>query len=270
MKKIILIQTLFIFVFILSCSEDSPLVPDDSLIVVQAYLYANEPVTDIRITHTLSLDADSSNAPPINNADVYLTKQGISYVLDPSPGDSGYYHNDSIQVSTGDEFSINIEYEDQSISGETIVPDAPVDVTISQQNMIIPADFDMHDLRSGVYDSIEIEVNWTNNDESLYYIVLDNIEDNPAQLDIGFSNFPRRFISQPVNRDNYPVRIMMITHYGRHRVKVYKINQEYADLYESRQQDSRDLNEPLTNIKNGLGIFTAFNCDSVFFDVIPE
>ena len=41
---------------------------------------------------------------------------------------------------------------------------------------------------------------------------------------------------------------MMMTHLGKHRVKVCRVNQEYADLYQSRNQDSRDLNEPLTNI----------------------
>jgi hypothetical protein len=40
---------------------------------------------------------------------------------------------------------------------------------------------------------------------------------------------------------------------------VYRINQEYADLYRTRQQDSRDLNEPLSNVVNGLGVFSAFN-----------
>ncbi|MBC8181278.1 hypothetical protein H8E88_09140 [candidate division KSB1 bacterium] len=53
-------------------------------------------------------------------------------------------------------------------------------------------------------------------------------------------------------------------------MKVFRVNQEYGDLYQSRNQDSRDLNEPLTNIVNGLGVFSAFNCDSVFFDFEGE
>ena len=36
------------------------------------------------------------------------------------------------------------------------------------------------------------------------------------------------------------------------------MNQEYADLYEGRVQDSRDLNEPPSNILGGLGVFSAF------------
>ncbi len=46
-------------------------------------------------------------------------------------------------------------------------------------------------------------------------------------------------------------------------VRVYKVNQEYANLYRSREQDSRSLNEPLTNVQNGLGVFSAFASDSV-------
>ena len=54
-------------------------------------------------------------------------------------------------------------------------------------------------------------------------------------------------------------------HQGLESPRVYRINQEYADLYGSRQQDSRDLNEPLTNNRNGLGVFSAFNSQAVYF-----
>jgi hypothetical protein len=70
--------------------------------------------------------------------------------------------------------------------------------------------------------------------------------------------------------DEYRITRINVTNLGLHRVNVYRVNQEYADLYRSRNQDSRDLNEPLTNIANGLGVFTAFNSDSVFFRVVQE
>ncbi|MFC1529786.1 hypothetical protein ACFL6R_03610 [Gemmatimonadota bacterium] len=62
----------------------------------------------------------------------------------------------------------------------------------------------------------------------------------------------------------------ILTHYGEHLVRIYRINQEYADLYGSRQQDTRDLNEPLTNIQNGLGVFSAFNSTEFTFSAIPQ
>ncbi len=54
---------------------------------------------------------------------------------------------------------------------------------------------------------------------------------------------------------------------GAHHAKVYRVNAEYAQLYENRTQDSRDLNEPPSNIRNGLGVFSAFNSSSVSFEV---
>jgi hypothetical protein len=48
------------------------------------------------------------------------------------------------------------------------------------------------------------------------------------------------------------------------------VNQEYADLYENRQQDSRNLTEPLSNVNNGLGIFTAFSYDVAYFEVVKN
>ena len=76
------------------------------------------------------------------------------------------------------------------------------------------------------------------------------------------------FVFPPINDDTYNVRLPFITHLGLHRITVYKVNQEYADLYENLEQDSRDLNEPPTNINNGLGIFSAFNSQNVFFEVV--
>ena len=81
---------------------------------------------------------------------------------------------------------------------------------------------------------------------------------------------PMRFISAPGSSNEYQVNRFMITHYGDHLVRVYHVNQEYADLYISRQQDSRDLNEPLSNIDNGLGVFSAFNSSSVTFRAYAE
>jgi hypothetical protein len=78
------------------------------------------------------------------------------------------------------------------------------------------------------------------------------------------------FRSSPFQGDLYTINTRSLEKYGRHRVKVYHVNQEYADLYENREQDSRSLTEPLTNIKNGLGIFTAFSYSEVYFDVKNE
>ena len=50
----------------------------------------------------------------------------------------------------------------------------------------------------------------------------------------------------------------------------FTVNEEYALLYETSTQDSRDLNEPYTNINNGLGIFSGFASQEVYFEVIKK
>ena len=45
------------------------------------------------------------------------------------------------------------------------------------------------------------------------------------------------------------------------------MNEEYAMLYESTSTRSQSLTAPYSNIENGKGIFTAFNTDTLFFEL---
>ena len=100
-------------------------------------------------------------------------------------------------------------------------------------------------------------------------MVIDNLELNPEILPTTeiFSGFAARIVQQPTAADSSVVRVLTLTHYGRHRLKLYRVNDEYANLYEGLEQDSRDLNEPPSNIHGALGVFSAFSADSAFFRV---
>jgi hypothetical protein len=84
---------------------------------------------------------------------------------------------------------------------------------------------------------------------------------------LGNFNFSRRFVTAPTTNNHYQVPQSDFNYIGKYKITLYRVNQEYVNLYATRQQDSRALNEPLTNVKNGLGIFTAFASDSTFIDV---
>ena len=274
MIKTIFSQVAIILLLISSCTNDSPTIPQSDLIVVRGYIYAGETIDDIQLTSTLPLGSEETQAPPINDAQVSLIKDGTQYDLVLSAGDSGYYHyeGDDLKVETNDFFQIQVKYEDQDVFGFSEVPEAPKNVTISKTTLTFP-DFDtIWELRQqgvsmdSIRASMMLTVNWAQEEDALYYILVENIDENPVAFETQFGRPPREFISQPTSRGEYTVNAMMMTHLGKHIVKVFRVNQEYADLYQSRNQDSRDLNEPLTNIEGGLGVFSAFNCDSVFFD----
>ena len=114
-----------------------------------------------------------------------------------------------------------------------------------------------------------VDLSWSNPDNQFYYVLVENIEDNPESV---FVNLPFErnfsFITEPTSADAYLLETRTLDQYGTYRVVLYRVNQEYVDLYEQSGQDSRDLNEPLTNVENGLGVFTAFNSDTVYFEVV--
>jgi hypothetical protein len=272
MKKLLFIA--IVLVTIIGCNEESPLESESDLFVISAFLYADEPIENIQVTTTLPLESEDTLAPPIINAEVVLIKNGTRYSLVQTlekPGFYNYPEND-LQVLSGDEFRIEVSYNDDLAYGETSVPDKPQNVSISSAFLGIP-EITIFDVRSGTIniDDYTLLISWDNNDGTLYYVVVENLEMDPAPIfeDLPAGN-PKRFISSPAPTSEYKINLFTVTHFGSHRAIVYKVNQEYADLYESREQDSRNLNEPLTNITNALGVFSAFASDTVYFNIYHQ
>ena len=107
----------------------------------------------------------------------------------------------------------------------------------------------------------------------LHYVVIESKEDSAESImPEDFTRFGGRFrlVAPPTTDDYHFINMMELETLGLHVAKVYRVNEEYAELYENRTQDSRDLNEPPSNIHGGLGVFSAFNSDSVFFQVARE
>ena len=67
---------------------------------------------------------------------------------------------------------------------------------------------------------------------------------------------------------NYDINTFRdITHYGTYEVIVFRVNAEYVALYEDNSDGAGSLNEIITNVKNGFGIFTGLNSKKVYFEV---
>jgi hypothetical protein len=278
MKRIGFSMLLALASLIAGCTRESPVMPEAETVVVRAYLFAGEPVRDIRLSLTLPLGGGETEATPVNDATVSLVRNGVSYALAASGGDSGAYHypGTDLNVLAGDAFQILIRYKDQKIEAETTVPAAPDSVTISSGTLVLSdsISFGPPAGGSGGRDSTEaLTVAWKAEPGALYYVTVENIETDPDTIET-FGPFGggwmRRTVSAPSSEDRYRIGRSDLSFYGSHRVKVFRVNREYADLYGSRQQDSRDLNEPLTNIRNGLGIFSAFNSNVVYFDAVKK
>ncbi len=257
---------------IFSC-EDVPVFNEDQQTpVVEAFLYTGEQVDDVKLTELIPFGNDEEDIPPINDAQVSLIYAESSYQLEPSPGDSGYYHypGDDLVIKPGETYNLEVLANGVAIHAETVVPEAPSGVVISQDTIEIPPIYSFEDLRN-IRETFQetIDISWENDTGEYYYVLIENMEENPQSIDVN-ETLPFRFsfVSRPTTDDFFSLRIFAhYTQYGLHRARIFKVNQEYADLYESSEQDSRNLNEPLSNVNNGLGIFTAFTSTDIYFEV---
>lgn len=259
----------------LHCSQEEKVTDN---YVVEAYIYSNEPVKNIKITETLSIESTDTIAPVIKDATVILKKANKEYLLQFDEKSSAYFYpaND-LEVKPNDVFDITIKSKNRIATASTVVPLATKGLNLSDNKIHIPQiqiNLYTREQVTALFASARLNVNWDNTDNQLHFVSVESLD----KFDPIFpSNFPPsvitlfrtfRFVSAPTRLNTYQIIGLSLETYGRYRVKVYRVNKEYADLFENQTQDSRDLNEPPSNITNAFGLFSAFASDSAFFEVV--
>ncbi|NQV30710.1 MAG: DUF4249 family protein [Candidatus Marinimicrobia bacterium] len=264
------ILSLISFILIISCTDDSTaLVPEVDLLTVWAYVYADEQLDDIKLTSTIALDSELEEAPLVSGANVVVSTDSGSFtcIEDTSNPGNYYYPGTDFEVSTGDQVELTVTTEDETVYAISSVPPKPIDVSINTNTMTLPVFTDRESMREWRENAEDVEITWIAESGAWYYVVLENVDSNPQAIDTMFPERLQRRIFPPIQDNHYRINFPIFTHTGLHLLTVYRVNQEYVDLYEYREQDSRDLQEPLTNIEGGLGIFSAFNSDNVTLNV---
>jgi hypothetical protein len=275
MRKIILF---LIFPIILGgCFTSDLEFEEEYLVVVEAYLYAGANLTDINLTSMISFGNDSTGGEGIEDATVTLSDGSDTWVLGDNPDSSGsYIPSETIPVESGDLFEIQVEVDDIILNAQTLVPGLPPDISMSSTSLSITKVDDI--MEDGPIEFPDpLELSWENPDNHHYYFKIENIEDDPESImpdppdDMPFAKggFVFQMVTRPVDGEAHEISMRDLTHFGTHRITVYSVNEEYVNLYETQEQDTRKLNEPYTNIENGLGIFTSFSSDTLYFEVIP-
>jgi len=266
MKKYSILSIMATLSLLTGCQENGLLLPEQELVVVRAFLFAGEPVTEIQLKTTYPITSDETDGGPINDASVSLLRNGTTYPLVASPGDSGYYHypGADLQVNVGDEFELLVEHNGKEIRATTAIPAEPEAIAISHS--IYTIETPVFNGSPVIFDTSQVKVSWEAEDDAYYFIVVENTETTLTYIDERLGEvlkFLRTFRSRPVQDREYIIRRFDLTYLGNHEVRVYRVNQEYADLYAFGLQDSRSLNEPKSNIENGLGVFAGFSSSMV-------
>ncbi|MEQ9168563.1 MAG: DUF4249 family protein [Fulvivirga sp.] len=254
---------LFILIALIStsCDDIEDVEVLDARIIVEGFLHAGQPIMIDLSKELLYKGEVEETSIDLEGLKVTISNGSEEYLL-IDEGD-GIYTNENL-VSHSTSYSISFTYNGQEVHSETLVPTKPEGFTSSTTNIeILPF------TGGGPPTNLSgesIELNWENNDGAYYLVVVTNIEEDPISINSTTFNRPS-FRSEPLVSDNYEIASTDFESYGDHLVILYKLNPEYAALYEDSGDNSLTISTPYTNIENGLGIFTAINSDSLYVNV---
>jgi hypothetical protein len=272
MKKYILFA--LVLVALQGCFDSELVFEDQFIPVVEAYIYEGKAIERVKVSSMISFGDDTTGGTPIEDLAIYLYRGDESWDFVWQEEDSTYALEEMVAIAVGDSFSLQLEVDGLQIESETVVPEAPPAVSMNKNSIRIERVNNMQDFR-GMEWPDPIEFSWANEDAEYYFFVVQNIEayedqivpDPPDDMPFKRPDFNFQMVTRPTNDTFFELMPNQLTHYGTYEVIVYSVNDEYVNLYNSMDQDSRELNEPYTNIEGGLGIFTAFSSDTLYFEV---
>lgn len=259
-----------ILLFLLSACEKMALTTASDSVkrpVVEAYLVAGRtPV--VKITYQLALGSSDSLLQPIQNLEVFIDSNGESHRFSYSASDSLYHAETPWIVESGKTYQLSFVYNGETIFAETSVPEKPAGFTLSASSITIKP-FGNPGSGGGIPNFPDpIEINWENTDGAYYLIVVENLETDPESIFEENEERPRpTFRTEPEQNSTYELGFQSFSYYGTHQIILYKLNAEYAALYDDNGNSSQNLSTPYTNVVGGLGIFTGINSDTLSITV---
>ncbi|MDR1723142.1 MAG: DUF4249 domain-containing protein [Tannerella sp.] len=255
-----ILTTAFAFALLISCGEpltDSTVNTD--MPIVESYIQENTNSLSVKIySMEVYLQDDfilskpiTGMSPTVNGKALTETSEG-TYTLD--------LQSDTIRGAQ--EYTLNFDYNGATISASTTIPEKVNNLTVSPEYITVESSsYYYWDMDS---DTIEIKLTWDDPEGSYYQIYIES----PATSDMpdmgGGMQFRRRMM-QPFKGSSYTTTSREFRTAGKYSIYVYRVNKDYADLYE--RISSTDLANPSSAISNAFGIFTSMSVAKTTFYV---
>jgi hypothetical protein len=260
MKKLLFVMSSIFLAAAISCTKEGNNQTEPKA-VVEAFLQPGVPLK-VKVTKEIVTGSDNSGSGTINGLDITIKADGVNYTLQQNA--SGNYENATIPVVAGKRYELSFVYNMQTITAATIVPEKPVNFTCSPSSVTVP---NFNGGPGGGIPSLPepIKAKWNNSSSQYHYIVIKSTDPNAAEISNrpggNFSNTPDQGSSKEINFGEFK-------YYGKNALILYRIQPEFAALYNAVSSNSQNLSAIPTNITNGLGIFTAVNiADTLFVEV---
>jgi hypothetical protein len=269
MKKIVIPSILIFMGLLASCSKEliTPITADN-VAVVESYLFAGDSVITIKVTKILPFSDDSIEATEyisglnllINGTALTETGSGI-YTLDLG----------NKQIQPGESYVLKFLYASDTVSSRTIIPEKPLNFTISSNHIYTDR---ITSSGSGIPSGppSDLVLTWENPDESYYYVVIQYMETSRDYINyrsVSLDLSDTTSIS-PTNTSEARLGTRNLNFFGRYRVILFKVNDEFADLYSQTAVNSNNITNPVSLINNGYGVFTGMASDTVYLEVFEN
>lgn len=265
-NKILLIALLFSSLFISSCKKE---ISEPSFVdtpIIQSFLTVGSPAT-VNVSKLTAFDPNAQysndNVAALN---IKITFGDSVHTLNSIGG--GNYVDSSLIINDSTQYSLQFNYNSKPVTATTKALSKPTGYTQSVTDINM-TQIPVGGSSFGITLPDNIIFNWTNNDHSYYIMVVQNIEINPELINLNESTADqnRLFRNEPIQDITTQLRPRQFHYYGMHKIILYHILSDYADLYKSDGTSSQNLTTPSTNIFNGLGIFTAMNSATLYINV---
>jgi hypothetical protein len=261
-KKILLI----IASVIVSSCNDQETTESTARAVVEAYLAPGKPIEVIVSKEGLFENSTKDTTEYIDDLTLNINDGNNNYILQ-SVGDGKYVSDESVTVDPQKIYALDFEYEDTELKASTSVPSKPTGFELSTYEIEVTRPSPGTAGGTTPIRPEPIDVSWENPTNDYHLVVVTVIEENPEKIASGGFLISGSFRNEPNTGTTYEINQISFEYYGMHAVILYKLNPEYATLYDDSGGSSLNLKAPYSNITNGLGIFTGINSDTLYLNV---
>jgi hypothetical protein len=268
MKHILVLFAFVAELVVVGCVDSVAPADLPPTVVVEGYLYANQPIDSIVLTQTQPIDAYYSDSlSRITGALVTITVDGHAYTLLEKPGRPGAYTlpAESLIVRSEKQYTLSVHALNTTVTATTTVPDTFAMTTVSPDTIQWPLT---------ISTLLGPPLAWTASlNRDAYAISMEALDTLIYQIS-GKDTVWNRRVQLPGQGERRNIRAQQLIRYilqlkapqanitwdlfrwyGKHRLTVLAMDTNFVDFMQMQSVGGRTYQSQLNHITNGIGVF---------------
>lgn len=252
--KYLVVITLLLAIFCFSSCEKKTATAVYDRPVVEAYLIPGQALK-LKVYYQKYLEDTISYGYPVKGLAIHVSDGNNTVLL--TENEPGVYHYDNLDfLKENKSYSLNFSHLDKTVSAQTTIPSKPIGFKASDTIQKVPV------FSQGTTPEpfVPITYSWNNPNLDHYLMSFQSIDPYPTNISRSTQLKTEALVGQV---SFYNTAQMTFNYSGNYKVLLFHINKEYSDALKSTGGNSLNLTNPLTNVMNGLGIFTGLTADTL-------